>query len=64
MEEALLRLKKNFEGSIEWDELHKKLFATDASVYKITPLAVAFPKNKKDLKKLIAFALKNKTALR
>ena len=63
MEEALLRLKKNFEGSIEWDELHKKLFATDASVYKITPLAVAFPKNKKDLKKLIAFALKNKTSL-
>ena len=47
VEEALLRLKKNLEGSIEWDDLHKKLYATDASVYKMTPLAVAFPKNKK-----------------
>jgi FAD/FMN-containing dehydrogenase/Fe-S oxidoreductase len=63
VEEALLRLKKNLEGSIEWDDLHKKLYATDASVYKMTPLAVAFPKNKKDLQELIAFSLENKTSL-
>src|SRR5690606_27376448 len=39
------------------------LYATDASVYRILPQAVAFPKNAKDLQKLIVFALKNKTSL-
>ena len=59
MKEALLSLKKNLEGSLEWDILHKQLYATDASVYKMTPLAVAFPKNKKDLQLLISFAKEN-----
>ena len=63
MKEALLNLKKNLEGSLEWDKLHKQLYATDASVYKMTPLAVAFPKNKKDLQLLIRFAKENNTSL-
>ena len=63
MEEALLKLKKSLEGELEWDDLHKKLYATDASVYKMTPLAVAFPKNKNDLRQLISFALAHKTSL-
>jgi FAD/FMN-containing dehydrogenase/Fe-S oxidoreductase len=63
VEEALLQLKKNLDGELEWDELHKKLYATDASVYKMSPLAVAFPKNKKDLRQLIAFALEHNTSL-
>jgi len=63
VKEALLNLKKNLEGSLEWDILHKQLYATDASVYKMTPLAVALPKNKKDLQLLISFAKENKTSL-
>jgi FAD/FMN-containing dehydrogenase len=63
VKEALLNLKKNLEGSLEWDKLHKQLYATDASVYKMTPLAVAFPKNKKDLQLLIRFAKENNTSL-
>ncbi|AUC83660.1 FAD-binding and (Fe-S)-binding domain-containing protein [Lacinutrix sp. Bg11-31] len=41
----------------------KRLYATDASVYRMLPLAVAFPKSISDIKKLVAFASKNKTSL-
>ena len=51
------------EGELEWDELHQTLFATDASVYKIQPLAVAFPKSDKDLLLLTDFARSERTSL-
>ena len=41
----------------------RKLYATDASVYRKLPLAVALPKNKADIKLLITFAKTNKTSL-
>lgn len=41
----------------------RTLYATDASIYKELPLAVAYPKNKNDLKLLVAFAIQNKTSL-
>ena len=43
-------------GTLHWDRLHQGLYATDASVYRMTPLAVAFPENDDDLKELITFA--------
>ena len=51
------------EGELEWDRLHQTLFATDASVYKILPQAVAFPKNDNDLILLIDFAREHQTSL-
>ena len=51
------------EGELEWDRLHQTLYATDASVYKILPLAVAFPKNDNDLILLIDFARAHQTSL-
>lgn len=63
MEENLNQLKKNFEGEIFNDNLHKNLYATDASVYRKIPLAVAFPKSDNDIKTLISFATDNKTSL-
>lgn len=51
------------EGELEWDELHQTLYATDASVYKMFPLAVAFPKSEKDLLLLIDFAHTSNTSL-
>ncbi|WP_028374651.1 FAD-binding and (Fe-S)-binding domain-containing protein [Leeuwenhoekiella sp. MAR_2009_132] len=54
--EALDALAKNFDGELYLDELHKKLYATDASVYRKLPLAVALPKSEADLKKIIVFA--------
>lgn len=56
-------LKKNFEGVIYTDDLHKNIYATDASVYQILPQAVSIPKTVSDLKLLIDYALKNNTSL-
>ena len=63
MKEKLAYFKSIFEGDFHFNKLHQYLYATDASVYKMSPLAVAFPKNKKDLRQLIAFALEHNTSL-
>ncbi|WP_296316530.1 FAD-binding and (Fe-S)-binding domain-containing protein [Winogradskyella sp. UBA3174] len=60
---ALEYLKKQFEGELYYDDLMRKLYATDASAYRKLPLAVALPKHKADLKLLIAFAKDEKTSL-
>ncbi|WP_375235795.1 FAD-binding and (Fe-S)-binding domain-containing protein [Winogradskyella sp.] len=41
----------------------RKIYATDASVYKIIPLAVAIPKSIDDIKQLVVFANDNKISL-
>jgi FAD/FMN-containing dehydrogenase/Fe-S oxidoreductase len=41
----------------------RTLYATDASVYKEYPLAVAYPKSRKDIQLLIEFARRQKTSL-
>ena len=61
--EALKNLEKNIEGELHYSDLMKHLYATDASVYRLLPLAVAFPKSKNDIKWLIDFAFKNSTSL-
>ena len=50
-------------GSLVYDDLHKALYATDASVYRKIPLAVAYPKDEKDLQILIEFATSNHVTL-
>lgn len=56
MKEALSTLKNTLDGELHFDKLHKAIYATDASVYRKIPLAVAFPKNDTDIKSLCAFA--------
>lgn len=57
MDKNLLKsLSEKLSGSLHCDSLHKGLYATDASVYRMLPLAVAYPKQEGDLKHLIAFA--------
>ena len=60
---TLETLHNSLSGDVLFDNLHKTLYATDASVYRKIPLAVAFPKDDKDLKTLVAFATKNKITL-
>ena len=60
---VLEQLHKSISGDVLFDNLHKTLYATDASVYRKIPLAVAYPKNEKDLKTLIAFATQNEITL-
>jgi FAD/FMN-containing dehydrogenase/Fe-S oxidoreductase len=45
-----------FDGDIKTDTLNKVLYATDASAYREMPIAVVWPKNKKDVKAIIQFA--------
>ncbi|MEA1897420.1 MAG: FAD-linked oxidase C-terminal domain-containing protein [Bacteroidota bacterium] len=56
-------LKNILEGDVFLDPGMLLLYATDASAYKETPLAVIRPKNKKDIKNLIIFCNKNKIPL-
>ncbi|OOG78144.1 FAD-binding and (Fe-S)-binding domain-containing protein [Algoriphagus sp. A40] len=59
----LQTLSTQLEGPLQVDRLTKTLYATDASVYREMPLAVAFPKSISDIKKLIRFAYDNGTSL-
>ena len=53
---TLEKLHQSLSGTVLFDDLHKTIYATDASVYRKIPMAVAFPKDEKDLKTLIDFA--------
>jgi FAD/FMN-containing dehydrogenase/Fe-S oxidoreductase len=59
----LEQLSQSLEGTLLYDNLHKTLYATDASAYRIMPIAVAYPKNSDDIVKLIQFATENKISL-
>ncbi|RKE95417.1 FAD-binding and (Fe-S)-binding domain-containing protein [Ichthyenterobacterium magnum] len=59
----LLALNSQLDGELYFDDLMKSLYATDASVYRMLPLAVAYPKSKNDIKKLIHFAKNYNTSL-
>src|SRR5689334_13168207 len=63
MKEKLQQLALSLEGEFYTDKKMRILYATDASAYREMPLAVAIPKTIEDIKKLIAFAIANKTSL-
>ena len=63
MTDKLSFLKSQFSGELFFDETHRIIYSTDASAYKEKPTAVAFPKNKTDIKKLIFFVKQNKLSL-
>ncbi|GGW64070.1 FAD/FMN-containing dehydrogenase [Winogradskyella epiphytica] len=58
-----IKLKSSLDGELHSDDLMRRIYATDASVYRKLPLAVAYPKNKEDIKRLIHFAKQYKTSL-
>ena len=60
---SLTLLHTSLKGSLLFDKLHKSIYATDASVYRKIPLAVAFPKDVADIQQLIAFATKHQITL-
>ncbi len=55
-------LRQQLEGEFYTDNTRKVLYATDASAYREMPQAVAIPRTKDDLGKLIAFARTHKTS--
>ncbi|MCU0379360.1 MAG: FAD-binding protein [Bacteroidales bacterium] len=48
------------EGELRSDISSRLMYATDASIYREEPLAVFFPHNVSDLKKLLSFAARNR----
>lgn len=52
-----------FDGDLHVDQVMRTLYATDASAYREMPLAVAIPKSKEDIKKLIDLALTHHVSL-
>ncbi len=56
-------LRASLEGELYYDRTMRTIYATDASVYRELPLAVALPKHKEDIRQLIAFAVKEGVSL-
>jgi FAD/FMN-containing dehydrogenase/Fe-S oxidoreductase len=63
IDHKLNALQKKLSGELFYDDLHLNIYATDASVYRMIPKAVAYPKNEADIKQLIAYATENNTTL-
>lgn len=61
--EKLEALADQLEGTLHYDTVTRKIYATDASAYRELPLAVAIPKTVEDIQKLILFAKKEETSL-
>jgi FAD/FMN-containing dehydrogenase/Fe-S oxidoreductase len=57
------QLASQVEGELYFDDLMRTLYATDASVYREMPQAVALPKNEEDICKLVRFARQHGTSL-
>lgn len=63
LQDALQKLATDLEGTLEFDSLHRQIYATDASLYRELPTAVAFPKSETDVQRLIQFANKHHIGL-
>jgi FAD/FMN-containing dehydrogenase/Fe-S oxidoreductase len=63
LNKELGELKRDLNGELEFDDLTTTIYSTDASVYKERPLAVAWPKDSSDIKKLLSFAADHKIGL-
>jgi FAD/FMN-containing dehydrogenase/Fe-S oxidoreductase len=57
------RLAGELEGALYFDATMRTLYATDASVYREMPQAVAVPKNEGDISMLVRFARERGTSL-
>ena len=62
-EEKFNKLKQALDGDLFTDIMYKQMYATDASVYRKLPMAVAYPKSVLDIKLLIDFANDTKITL-
>lgn len=56
-------LERVFDGELYFDNFYRTLYATDASVYRKKPLAVAYPKSSHGLLQLINFASNHSVSL-
>ncbi|MFT3828858.1 MAG: FAD-linked oxidase C-terminal domain-containing protein [Opitutaceae bacterium] len=60
---SLARLRRELDGELCWDETMRVCYATDASVYRQKPMAVALPRNRADVRRLLEFARRQRVPL-
>lgn len=53
-------LQNSLEGDLYFDEVNRLLYASDASAYQETPLAVTIPRNEEDIRAILKFAREEK----
>ena len=56
-------LGRNLEGDLKHDKITTTIYSTDASVYKEEPAAVAWPKTVSDIRKILQFAVQEKSSV-
>lgn len=59
----LEELGAGLDGDLKHDKITTTIYSTDASVYKEEPLAVIWPKGASDIKKILKFALQEKSGV-
>ncbi len=60
MPHSFAELRARLDGEIRDDAATLAIYATDASVYQVRPLAVAFPKSADDCRKIVAFCYQHR----
>jgi len=56
-------LKETLEGDLKYDIITRTIYSTDASVYREMPAAVTWPRGVDDIKKILFFAVKEKSSV-
>jgi len=56
-------LKETIKGDVSFDEFVKGVYATDASVFQITPVAVVLPRDDQDVISALELARKYKVPI-
>ena len=56
-------LAQSIDGELYIDNIHRIIYATDASSYREMPQAVILPRHKEDIRKVLAFAQENHTSV-
>jgi len=56
-------LQKRMQGEVRVDNISRLLYSTDASIYQVQPLGVAFPRASEDLFAIVEFSLKNEVPI-
>ncbi len=63
MKDLFNKLEREISGDVLTDGYSLGMYATDASIYQINPIAIVLPKNKEDVKAAVALAYDNEMTI-
>ncbi|MBT3353053.1 MAG: FAD-binding oxidoreductase, partial [Nitrospinaceae bacterium] len=56
-------LKETVEGEVRFDPYYKKLYSTDASMYRIEPVGVVIPRSNEDVRRTLEISAAHRAAV-